>query len=208
MSASARSAGAPSANGAAAKDPAIYPAVLIVSAVMAMFLFQAGNMGLGAYILGLARHDGLDADFASNALGYATWIGMLGAVACVMLGTRKGRFAPLLAAMVLALVGTYAFHYSQSAFVYALANSGTAIMWAFVVPYLFGMCAQMDRDGQLAVLCGFSSKMGLATGPFLAGRLLANDDYGLLVDATLGVLALAAVLAIATARALDRRASA
>ncbi len=53
---------------------------------------------------------------------------------------------------------------------------------------MFGMCAQLDNNGQLTVLGGFCSKMGLATGPLLAGRLLLHDDYALLINATVAVL--------------------
>ena len=51
---------------------------LLAAAVASVFLFQAGNMGLAAYMLGLARHSGLDAGYASTALGVATWIGIAG----------------------------------------------------------------------------------------------------------------------------------
>ena len=193
-----------SAPGAAVSASRTYSAALVVAAVGSLFIFQAGNMGLGAYILGLARHSGLDADFASDALGYATWLGMLGAVLCVVLGTRFGRFIPLLVAMLVTLGGTLAFHGSESGSIYAIANCITSVVWAFVVPYLFGMCAQMDRNGQITVLGGFCSKMGLATGPFIAGRLLAHDDYGLLINLTVIILALAAMLALPTARLLER----
>lgn len=188
---------------AAREDPR-HPLGLIVAAVGAMFLFQAGNMGLGAYVLGLGRHAGLNADFASDALGYATWIGIFGAGLCVVLGTKVGRALPLLVAMIITLFGTFAFHFSSNGSVYAIANAVTAVVWAFVVPYIFGMCAQMGRGGQLTVLAGFCSKMGLASGPFLAGRLLGHDDYGLLINVMLGILVLSAVLALPTARALDR----
>jgi hypothetical protein len=179
--------------------------VLVIAALAAMFLFQAGNMGLGAFVFGLARQAGLGADFASDAVGYATWIGVLGAVLCVVLGTRIGRFWPLLAAMAVTLAGTWAFQHSAVAAVYALANSLTSAAWAFVVPYLFGMCAQMDRNGRLTVLGGFCSKMGLATGPRVAGPLLLHHDYRLLINLTVGVLFLCALIALPAARFLDRK---
>jgi predicted MFS family arabinose efflux permease len=181
------------------------PLLLVLAALAAMFLFQAGNMGLGAYVFGLARHAGLGADFASDAVGYATWIGVLGALLCVVLGTRIGRFWPLLVAMVVTLVGTWAFQRSAVGAVYAVANGLTSVAWAFVVPYLFGMCAQMDRNGQLTVLGGFCSKMGLATGPLAAGRLLVHDDYGLLIILTVAVLFICALIALPAARILDRK---
>lgn len=180
-----------------------HPALLVIAAVGSMFLFQAGNQGLGAFILGLARHDGLSADFASDALGIATWVGMLGAVLCVVLGTKLGRFWPLVIAMSLTLVGNWAFHFSESGAIYAVANCVTGVTWAFTIPYLFGMCSQMDHNGQITVLGGFCSKMGLATGPFIAGHVLAHDDYGLLINLAVATLALSALLSLPTARRLD-----
>ena len=90
--------------------------------------------------------------------------------------------------MLLTLAGTWAFHRSEVGLMYAAANDITSVVWAFAVPYMFGMCAQLDNNGQLTVLGGFCSKMGLATGPLLAGRLLVHDDYGLLINATVAVL--------------------
>jgi hypothetical protein len=181
------------------------PPWLVMAALAAMFLFQAGNMGLGAFVFGLARHVGLGSGFASDAVGYATWIGVLGALLCVVLGTRVGRFWPLLVAMGVTLAGTFAFQHSAAGTVYAVANGLTSMAWAFVVPYLFGMCAQMDRNGQLTVLAGFCSKMGLATGPKIAGLLLVHDDYGRLINLTVGVLLVCALIALPAARLLDRR---
>jgi hypothetical protein len=79
------------------------------------------------------------------------------------------------------------------------------MVWAFAVPYIFGMCAQLDHNGQLTVLGGFCSKMGLATGPLLAGRLLVHDDYGLLINATVAALIVCTAVVLPTARRLDRR---
>jgi MFS family permease len=189
---------------AAASTGGRVPVVLMLAGLAALFLFQTGNMGLGAYILGLARHEGLNADFASDAVGYASWVGVLGAVLCVVLGTRIGRFWLLLVAMLATLVGTWAFHHSEIGAVYVVANAVTSVVWAFAVPYLFGMCAQMDRNGQLTVLGGFCSKMGLATGPLIAGHLLVHDDYDLLINLTVAVLIGCMLFALPTARVLDR----
>ncbi len=109
--------------------------MLVVAALLSLFLFQAANMGLGAYVLGLARHSGLAAEFASSTVGIAAWMGVLGAALCVALGTRVGRFWPLLAGMLLTVAGTWAFHRSEVGYMYAAANDVTSVVWAFAVPY-------------------------------------------------------------------------
>ena len=44
----------------------------------------------------------------------------------------------------------------------------------------------------MAALGGFASKMGLASGPLVAGRLLGDDNYALLIN--VGAIAVVASL--------------
>jgi DHA1 family inner membrane transport protein len=89
----------------------------------------------------------------------------------------------------------------------------TAIGWSFVIPYLFGMCADFDAAGRSATIAGFFSKMGLASGPAAAALLLGEDNFALLVGVSVAGLAACAAAALGPARLLDagraaRRASA
>jgi predicted MFS family arabinose efflux permease len=185
-----------------------YSRFTAVATLLALFLFQGGNMALAAFIIGLGEHASLARDFIGQALGWATWIGAAGAGLVIVMGTRLGRFRPLLAALLLTLAGTFAFLWSQVPLVYFVANVGTAITWSFVVPYLFGMVSRLDESGRLAVLGGFVSKAGLASGPLLAGLLLGEDAYGRLIIAAAGLLALSGVFALVAARRVDRLAQA
>ncbi len=176
--------------------------------LLALFLFQAGNMALAAYLFGLGRAYGLTTDFISDTVGIATWIGIAGAVLVILFGLQMGRFWPLLVSMALTIAGNYAFHWTGDTTIFIAANVLTAITWAFVIPYLLGMCASFDKAGQTAALGGFCSKMGLATGPLIGGRLLGEANYPLLIDAAAIVLIVCAVAALPPAWWLDRRSSA
>ena len=176
------------------------------SALLALFLFQAGNMALGAYMIGLGKKAGLDMDFMTNTLGLAAWIGAVGSGLVIVMGVRFGRFMPLLIALVLTVIGNWAFHFSASKEVYFIANCGTAITWAFVMPYLFGMTATFDKAGQMAALGGFASKMGLATGPFVGAYLLDGVSYDLLINVSVFMLAASAFAALGPASDLDLKA--
>ncbi len=176
---------------------------LLAAAVVSVFLFQAGNMGLAANMLGLARHSGLDADFASAALGGATWVGIAGCAAVVVFGTRFGRTWPLAIGTVLTIAGTLAFHWGGSQAVYLAANCATSITWSFVIAYLLGLCAEFDQSGRTAALGGFLSKMGLATGPFAAAWLLDSGDYSTLINISALALAASVPVMFVPARALD-----
>jgi MFS transporter len=179
---------------------------LLAATVASVFLFQAGNMGLAVYLIPLARHFGLGTDYASTALGLATWVGMAGCAAVVIFGTRFGRTWPLAIGATLTVAGSFAFHWSGSQAVYLLANCLTSITWSFAISYLLGMCAEFDQTGRTAALGGFLSKMGLASGPFVAAWLLETGDYRTLINISVAVLAASVPVMLVPARALDRAA--
>jgi hypothetical protein len=175
----------------------------LIQTLVAVFLFQAANMGLSAFLFPLARHAGLADDFISTTLGVANWIGALGSIAVIWLAGRYGRTVPVVAVMVLSLAGTAAFLRSDLGLVFIAANVVTAIGWSFLIPYFFGMCADFDPAGHSATLAGFFSKMGLASGPAAAALLLGRDNYALMVGVSLVGLVLCGLAVIGPARRLD-----
>lgn len=176
----------------------------LIATLLAVFLFQAGNMALGAYIISLGRSFGLETVFISNVLGWATWIGITGCLLVIVLGVRYGRWKLMATAMALTLAGTMAFHLSANPAIFFAANVGTAITWSFVISYLLGMSAEFDRTGRTAAMAGFASKMGLASGPFIGGWLIAGESYATLITAAAGVLALSTIAMLGPAALLDR----
>jgi len=193
---------APQASVARASGGALRSLALLI--LLGLFLFQAGNMALSVFMIGLGERFGLVRGFISDTLGWATWIGALGSLLVIVMGTPRHRARPLLIALPLTLIGMAGFFWSARAPVFFVANAGTAITWSFVVPCLFGMASQLDRSGRLATLAGFVSKMGLASGPLLAGWVLRAANDRALIAAVLLMLALSSVFALAGARRLDR----
>ena len=177
---------------------------LVAIVLLALFLFQAGNMALFAFIIPLGEDFGLQLDFISRTLAWATWIGALGAVLVIVMGTRMGRVWPLVAAMVLTVVGVAALGWSHLPLLFFAANAGTAITWSFVVPLLFGMASTQDRSGRLTTVAGFMSGLGLASGPLLAGLVAHTGDFVLLIAVAVALLALSGVFAVVSARRVDR----
>ncbi|MGH8179237.1 MAG: MFS transporter [Steroidobacter sp.] len=172
--------------------------------LLAVFLFQASNMLLFSFIIDLARDFSLELEFASGAVGAATWVGMAGSLLVILISVRFGRMLPLLSALVITALGIWLLHFSGNKILFALANCATGVTWAFVMPYLLGMCSEFDARGQAAAFAGFASKLGLASGPLAGALLLGESNYDLLIDvSTAGILACMAA-AIIPARLLDR----
>lgn len=175
----------------------------LLMTLVAVFLFQASNMGLAAFIIPLGRNFGLDDAFISNTLGVASWIGALGSVAVIWMAGRFGRAVPIAIVLAATVIATAGFLRSDLAWIFVAANAFTAVAWSFLVPYFFGMCADFDPAGQSATLAGFFSKMGLATGPAAAALLLGQGNYALLVAVSLAGLVLCGITVLGPARQLD-----
>ncbi|MBT5105765.1 MAG: MFS transporter [Porticoccaceae bacterium] len=173
--------------------------------LISIFLFQAANMALYAFIIGLGRSSGLSIEFISPTLGAAAWIAMAGSMLVVVLSIRFGRFLPLFLGTLLTLVGTFALHFSEVPWIFWVANVGVGITWAFVIPYLLGMSAAFDISGQMAAAGGFASKMGLASGPMVAAFLLQGENYGPMINGAVIALFLCLITAVIPAVMLDRR---
>ncbi|MBS0568249.1 MAG: MFS transporter [Proteobacteria bacterium] len=164
--------------------------------LLALFLFQGGNMGLTAFIVRLGEHYGLTREFISDTLGWATWIGASGAVLVMVLDDRFGAWKPTVLAALTTLLGCALFLRSDSPAAFFLGNALGALAWSFVVPYLFGFISRLDASGHLAALGGLASKLGLASGPLAAGFLLHHDDrYVTLI--VLSLIAIGAAMAAA-----------
>jgi predicted MFS family arabinose efflux permease len=177
-----------SAHGAANDRLQLKPLLL---ALFAVFFFQAANMGLFAFIIGLGKNHGLDVAFISETLGIANWFATLGAVLVIVVSTRFGIFRPIIGGMLLTLIGTYVFNYSGVRWIWIAANVGTGITWNFVISHLLGMCARFDQTGQTAVWGGFASKMGLASGPMLFSFIVGAGNYSALIATALVLLVFA-----------------
>ncbi len=178
--------------------------LMLLLNLLGIFLFQAANMGLFAYMISLGKADGLTIDFMSNALAYASWIALLGAFLVIIIGTKYGRTFPLIIAVLLTALCSWLLHFSSSEVVYLLTNVVIGITWAFVLPYLFGMCAEFDHSGQFAALGGFASKMGLASGPMVAALLLNDEYYYQVINVAVIVLIASALAIFKPAKLLDK----
>jgi MFS family permease len=180
-------------------------------ALFATFLFQAANMAIYAFAIGIGKHAGLDSAFVSTSLGVAAWVAIAGSIFVILLSTRYGRLMPVTIAIVLTAVGIWALHYahlnpdSWTSSVFWLSQALVGITWAFCISYLLGICSEFDTTGQMAALGGFASKMGLASGPAVAALIVGQDNYALVINVSVVALIVCALVFISPARVLDRK---
>lgn len=57
----------------------------------------------------------------------------------------------------------------------------------------------------MAALSGFFSKMGLASGPFIAAQVVGDDNYNLIINLAVSGIILCTLAAFMPARLLDQK---
>ncbi|MBV1900054.1 MAG: MFS transporter [Kordiimonadaceae bacterium] len=176
----------------------------LLLALLGIFIFQASNMGLAAYMIELGKSFNMATDVVSTHIGVAHWVAVLGALFVYLVGTKYGRVKPLIIGFVFTLVGMSILHLSGMAPWFLVGNIIVSTTWAFLIPYLLGMCAKFDAAGQMATLSGFCSKMGLASGPMVAAVVVGKGNYDLILNMAIIGIALSALIVLMPARLLDK----
>jgi predicted MFS family arabinose efflux permease len=156
--------------------------ILLVLALGALFLFQASNMGVADYAFELGKDIGLVNTEISNLLTVANIISISGGLLVYVIGIKYGRTIPLFLGVTVSAIFTFLLHYSENITIYFIANTVTGIAWAFVIPYILGLCASFDSHGQMAALAGFVSKVGLATGPLVGSMFILNYGFEMILN--------------------------
>jgi DHA1 family inner membrane transport protein len=171
-----------------------------------IFLFQAANMGLFAFIIGLGEYYALEMGFISTTLGVANWLGLAGAGLVIAIGSRFGYLKSVLAGIGFTAVAIWALLYSDVPWIWIASNCMIGITWGFTISYLLGLASRFDATGQMAAMGGFASKMGLASGPVVTAMLLGEDNYELIIMVAAVVMVISAVTVWLPARLQDRNA--
>ena len=171
-----------------------------------IFLFQAANMGLFAFIIGLGEYYALEMGFISTTLGVANWLGLAGAGLVIAIGSRFGYLKSVLAGIGFTAVAIWALLYSDVPWIWIASNCLIGITRGFTISYLLGLTSRFDATGQMAAMGGFASKMGLASGPVVTAMLLGEDNYELIIMVAAVVMVISAVTVWLPARLQDRNA--
>lgn len=174
-------------------------------ALVALFLFQASNMGVADYAFELGKDIGLENTQISNILTIANVISISGGALVYLIGTKYGRTLPLIIGISMSSIFTFLLHYSDNVSIYFIANTITGIAWGFTIPYILGLCSTFDSHGQMAALAGFISKMGLATGPLIGSLFII--DYGIepIINIAVFSLIIAMIASWLSSRAIETK---
>ncbi|WP_037317739.1 MFS transporter [Ruegeria halocynthiae] len=176
----------------------------IVLALVAIILFQAGNMTAYVYSIELGLNHQFSQSFTGTVVGLSLWAGALGAVVIAWWSTRMGRMLPVLVLLVVMTCAVSLLLVPQEA-AFAVSLFGASICYAMVFPYLMAIASEMDNTGTIAAIGSFCASFGIAAGPGFAAVLLGDGAYGRVVLFAAGSLAASGLIALLPARMLDRQ---
>ena len=147
-------------------------------ALISVALFEIAASGIWAYI----ERIGVAWKFSLEHIGLALSVGSLsgvpGGLLVVAFGSRWGRTKPILWGVICGVAGLAVLLAGIEAFwIYLTSILVFSAAWAFTVPYIQGVQAQLDPSGRVAVLGLFVVLLAIAAGPFVFGWLIGGQGY-------------------------------
>ena len=172
--------------------------------MIALFLFQCGEMAAFSYVIELGLSYQFDAAFTSTAVAISLWVGGPAALLVTWWSTRSGRLRPFLLSALL-MIASITLLLAPAQLPYLLANIGFGVFFSISFPYLMGIASEMDSTGRMGTVAAFAGNLGLAAGPAMAGILVGEDQFVRVLVFAITSLGLSLLLALGPARMLDAR---
>lgn len=173
--------------------------------LLGIFLLQTALMAVFGYLQLIGVYHGLKSEWAGLSIGLGVWASLIGSAIVVLIGVRYGRFLLMFISYIVITTSLFLFHFSNNAYVFVTACCLLFIAYSVLLPYLFGMCSEFDKTGQMAATGGAASKLGLATGPFVSAMIFSGSNYDTIINVGIALTAISILLAVYPIMMLDRK---
>jgi len=178
--------------------------ILAATSLLCLFgigLFEAANMASFTYAERIGVSFGLEGVKIGLVLGIATVLGIPAGFGVYFLGSRFGRFKPIMAAALVQIAALLLLFSSHSQISYVVAMCLLAPCWGFALPYFQAIEARIDPGGSVVVAGGFATSFGGFAGPAIAASLVSDGSYGsMILTACAGLLVAITLMRIVSLR--------
>lgn len=181
------------------------PVVICLIAIALAFLADGG---IWAYMVPLGVASGVSKQLMNHVLGAAAVAGIVGGFIAAILGSKRGRVKPNVAALLVSILSLGLVIWVQGSVPFLLAAMSFYIAWIFGLPYLMGIVAALDPSGRSATLGIVIQSVGLALGPILSGVLVSHGGYKILGWFGFILYVTVLILVIPLAISVDRKSKA
>ena len=146
-------------------------------AIVGFATFEAANNAQFTYIERFGISLGISDEQVGFALLIASLIGIPGAFCIVFFGQRFGTLGPLVFGMGIAVTGLIILMNAEGFAAYFAGGCCMGFSWAFCLPYIQAVLANIDRKGSVLAAGSAFSGFGIAAGPGLAALVVAEEHY-------------------------------
>lgn len=154
-------------------------------------IYEAANTAQFTYLERLGVSLVLTDQQIGSALLIASLAGIPGAFSIVLLGSRFGRMIPLSVGVSLSVCGLLTLLTGESFGSYLTGASLIGFAWAFCLPYIQGLMAELDPHGSAVAAGSASSTIGGSIGPGLAALVVNGGSYANVLLLSIGLLVVA-----------------
>jgi len=155
---------------------------IAVAAMIGMLIYESGQGGIWTYIAELAERSGLEGQAFGNVLSAAQLLGLSGSFLAIWLGDRYGTKWPLVIGIAVNVAASTGLGLSENTYTYVFLIVLRYASYYFIIPYLLGLMAKLDRLGRWAVAVDAAWWLGDAVGPPAAGMIVERSGIEMLAS--------------------------
>jgi hypothetical protein len=169
--------------------------------LLAIGLFEAANMAHFTYADRIGVSFGLKGGEIGLVLGLATMLGIPAGFGVYIVGSRFGRFKPIMLAILIQVSGLLLLLNGEGHARYVIAMCLLAPCWGFALPYFQAIEARIDPGGSVVVAGGFATSFGGFVGPAIAASLVSAGNYNhMIITASVSLFVVIALMRVVTLR--------
>ena len=167
--------------------------ILLLPTVLAMALVGTCDASLWTFQERIAASLGLDQETTGLVLGGALISGMLGAGLAAIVGSRFGKILPVCCGFLWMAICYLVITMTTKPALYIFFELSYLFAYCFVIPYLFVINGELDRNGGAMVAANACNLAGISLGPIFAGFLIVKGGYPI-IGMTISTLIIVAML--------------
>ncbi len=150
---------------------------LAIMAMGGLLIFELGQNAVFTYMDKLGENAGLESQSRGMIFFMGTCVSFMGGAFAAWMGTRYGRFKPLVCGIGLNVVSAAMFAAVKDPDYYPYMMFTWDISYAFALPYIMGTLASLDREGRWAVAGDAFWNFSSTPGPVLAALIVTHAGY-------------------------------
>ena len=172
--------------------------------VLALFAIGFSDASVWPFTGEIGASLGLIGGDAEAIQGIALFAGIFGALLASFLGTRMGRRVPIIVGIMVLGLMYFLILNAPTAPVYITAQIVGLFIYGFTIPYLFGVCSELDSSGQIMATASGMQMLGIAIAPWISGIIISGAGRSAVSYLVIATCALTLVLALTSLNRLKQ----